>query len=91
MPKVKFNGKPAFDSNSMWGYTVEVTEAGVFGEVPEELLETEIGAGRVQLVEAAKKVEAPKPVEVAEDKPQSAQDVVENGSGKRGPGRPKAE
>lgn len=72
MPKVKFNGKPAFDSNTMWGYIVEVTEEGTFGEVPDELLEIEVGAGRVQKIEGAKKtepakvaeaVEAPKPAE----------------------------
>lgn len=103
MPKVKFNGKPAFDSNTMWGYIVEVTEEGTFGEVPDELLEIEVGAGRVQKIEGAKKPAAPvevkkpevveKTVEVAseivEEKPKAAE-VVE-GTGKRGPGRPKAE
>ncbi len=61
--RVQFNGQPAFDSNMMWGYMVEVTPEGVFGEVPEELLELEIGAGRVKRPAKVEKVE-PKTEEV---------------------------
>lgn len=56
--RVKFNGQPAFDSNTMWGYTVEVTEEGVFGEVPDDLVDSEAGAGRI--------VKPTKPVKVEE-------------------------
>lgn len=87
MPRVKFNGKPAFDSTNMWGYTVEVTPEGTFGNVPDELLETELAAGRVTKIEQPKKVEEVK----VEDKPLSATDVVAEGSGKRVGRPPKAE
>lgn len=77
--RVQFNGQPNFDTNTMWGYVVEVTEQGVFGEVPDELVASEAGAGRI-------KVPA-KVTKVADEQPQSAQEVVDNGSGKR-VGRP---
>lgn len=58
--RVQFNGQPAFDSNTMWGYTVEVTPEGVFGEVPDELVESEAGAGRVKVPAKVVKTEAVK-------------------------------
>lgn len=58
--RVQFNGQPAFDSNTMWGYTVEVTPEGVFGEVPDELVESEAGAGRVKVPAKVAKTEAVK-------------------------------
>lgn len=58
--RVQFNGQPAFDSNTMWGYTVEVTPEGVFGEVPDELVESEAGAGRIKIPAKVAKTEAVK-------------------------------
>lgn len=82
--RVQFNGQPTFDTNTMWGYTVEVTDEGVFGEVPDELVASEAGAGRIKVPTKAAKVE-----EFAEQ-PQSAQDVI-NSSGKRIGRPPKVE
>lgn len=83
MARVQFNTIASEDTKSVWGYQIEKTADGIFGEVPDELVESEVAAGRVRLIKSE-----PKKVEVAEDKPQSAQDVIDNGSGKRGPGRP---
>lgn len=90
MPRVQFNTTVLPDTKTAWGYEIEVTPEGVFGNVPDELIDIEVGAGRVKLVQVAKKPEPAKVaevVEVVEDKPQAAKDVVENGSGKRA-GRP---
>ena len=69
MPRVQFNVFKS-DATTAWGYPIEQTNEGVFGVVPDELLELEVAAGRVKA--------PPK---------QTAQDVVESGSGKR-VGRP---
>jgi hypothetical protein len=47
MPRVQFN---VFKSDALtaWGYPIEQTEEGVFGNVPDELLENEIASGRVK-------------------------------------------
>jgi len=82
MPKVKFNTVVSAESKTAWGYDIEVTPEGVFGNVPDELLEIELAAGRVTKIEQPKKVE---------DKPLSAADVVAEGSGKRVGRPPKAE
>lgn len=47
MARVKFNVTPYEDMKSAWGYPIEHTEEGVFGEVPDALLEVEVAAGRV--------------------------------------------
>lgn len=85
MARVQFNTIASEDTKSVWGYQIEKTADGIFGEVPDDLIELELAAGRVKLVGATpKKVEVAEVAEVA----QTAQDVIENGSGKRGPGRP---
>jgi hypothetical protein len=84
--RVKFNTLPPTDTKTVWGYTVEVTPEGVFGDISDELAEIEVAAGRVTKVGQAKKVEV-----AVEDKPQAAADVVAEGSGKRVGRPPKAE
>lgn len=80
MPRVQFNVFKS-DATSAWGYAIEQTSEGVFGDVPDELLEVEVAAGRVK---------APAKVEKVVEAEQTAQDVVENGSGKRVGRPPKA-
>jgi len=48
MARVKFNVTPHADLKTAWGYVVEVTADGVFGEVSDSLLDSEVAAGRVQ-------------------------------------------
>lgn len=60
MPRVQFNVAPNAELKAAYGYAVEVTEAGVFGDVPDELVASEAAAGRVKVPEA-KKPEAKKP------------------------------
>lgn len=69
MPRVQFNVAPQPELKAAYGYAVEVTEAGVFGDVPDELVASEAAAGRVKVPEA-KKPEAKKP----ETKPQFEKD-----------------
>ena len=47
MAKVKFNVSPHSDLKSAWGYPIEVTADGVFGEVPADMIEHEAAAGRI--------------------------------------------
>lgn len=83
MPRVKFNILPS-DATTAWGYQIEQTSEGVFGEVPQGLVELEVSAGRIQAPAKVEK-EVVKAAEVAVvDNSQTAQDVIENGSGKRG-------
>jgi hypothetical protein len=73
-----------------WGYQVEVAEDGsVFGEVPDELLQLELDAGRVKRIEVKPgvKTEIKVTEEVELPKETTPQDVIENGTGKR-KGRP---
>lgn len=81
MPRVKFNTVVSEGSTSAWGYPVEATKEGVFGVVPDELIESEVAAGRVILLEQ------PKTAEPVAD----AQTAVENSSGKRLGRPPKAD
>lgn len=82
MPRVKFNILPS-DATTAWGYQIEQTAEGVFGDVPQDLVELEVSAGRIQAPAKIEK-EIVKTVEVVEENLQTAQDVIENGSGKRG-------
>ena len=61
--RVQFNVFPT-DSKSAWGYPIEVTEQGVFGDVPEDMIDLEVEAGRIK---APAKVS--KPVENVTDEP----------------------
>jgi len=57
--RVQFNVFPT-DSKSAWGYPIEVTEDGVFGEVPEEMLSLVAEAGRFKVpAKTVKPTEAP--------------------------------
>lgn len=90
MPRVQFNTRVAYDSKMAWGYQVEVAEDGsVFGEVPDELLQIELDAGRVKRIEVKPgvKTEIKVTEEVELPKEPTPQDVIENGTGKRR-GRP---
>ena len=90
MPRVQFNTRVAYDSKMAWGYQVEVAEDGsVFGEVPDELLQIELDAGRVKRIEVKPgvKTEIKVTEEVELPKETNPQDVIENGTGKRR-GRP---
>lgn len=90
MPRVQFNTRVAYDSKMAWGYQVEVAEDGsVFGEVPDELLQIELDAGRVKRIEVKPgvKTEIKVTEEVELPKETTPQDVIENGTGKRR-GRP---
>lgn len=102
MPRVQFNTHVTYDAKTAWGYPVEVTEAGVFGDVPDELLQLELDAGRVKLIESKQVADTkPKTVpEVVEQTPveevelpkdTTAEDVIENGTGKRRGRPPKSE
>lgn len=89
MPRVQFNTHVAYDVKTAWGYPIEVTDEGVFGDVPDELLQLELDAGRVKRIEVKPGVTTElKPVEEVElPKDTTAEDIVENGTGKRR-GRP---
>ena len=90
MSRVQFNTRVAYDSKMAWGYQVEVAEDGsVFGEVPDELLQLELDAGRVKRIEVKPgvKTEIKVTEEVELPKETTPQDVIENGTGKR-KGRP---
>jgi len=93
MPRVQFNTHVAYDSKMAWGYPIEVTEAGVFGDIPDELLQLELDAGRVKRIEVKPGVTTElKPVEEVElPKDTTAEDVIENGTGKRRGRPPKSE
>lgn len=93
MPYVQFNTHVAYDSKTAWGYPIEVTDEGVFGEVPDELLQLELDAGRVKRIEVKPGVTTElKPVEEVElPKDTTAEDVIENGTGKRRGRPPKSE
>lgn len=54
MPRVQFNVAPNVEIKAAYGYAVEVTEAGVFGDVPDELVASEVAAGRIKVPEAKK-------------------------------------
>ena len=54
MPRVQFNVESNAEIKAAYGYAVEVTEAGVFGDVPDELVASEAAAGRVKVPEAKK-------------------------------------
>jgi hypothetical protein len=54
MPRVQFNVAPQPELKAAYGYAVEVTKDGVFGEVPEELVASEAAAGRIKVPEAKK-------------------------------------
>lgn len=54
MPCVQFNVAPNAELKSAYGYAVEVTKDGVFGEVPEELVASEAAAGRIKVPESKK-------------------------------------
>lgn len=85
MPYVKFNVFPS-DALTAWGYAIEQTDEGVFGNVPDELVENELSAGRITLI--AKKAKVIEPVQEPEVvEVQTPQEVMEFGSGKRA-GRP---
>lgn len=60
MPRVQFNVESNAEIKSAYGYAVEVTKDGVFGEVPEELVASEAAAGRIKVPES-KKPEVKKP------------------------------
>jgi hypothetical protein len=49
MAYVKFN-TVACENQTAWGYPITSTNEGVFGEVPEDMLQSEINAGRVSLI-----------------------------------------
>lgn len=90
MPRVQFNTHVAYDSKTAWGYPIEVAEDGsVFGDVPDELLQLELDAGRVKRIEVKPGVTTEIKVteEVELPKETTPQDVIENGTGKR-KGRP---
>lgn len=94
MPRVQFNTRVAYDSKMAWGYQVEVTEDGsVFGDVPDELLQLELDAGRVKRIEVkpgvTTELKATKEVELPKET--TAEDVIENGTGKRRGRPPKSE
>lgn len=114
MPRVQFNTFVAYDVKMAWGYPVEVTPEGVFGDVPDELLQLELDAGRVKRIESKQVADTkPKTVpEVVEQTPveevevvveqtpveevelpkdTTAEDVIENGTGKRRGRPPKSE
>lgn len=93
MPRVQFNTHVAYDVKMAWGYPIEVTDEGVFGDVPDELLQTELDAGRVKRIEVKPGVTTElKPVEEVElPKETTPQDVIENGTGKRRGRPPKAD
>lgn len=54
MPRVEFNVAVQPELKSAYGYAVEVTKDGVFGEVPEELVASEAAAGRIKVPESKK-------------------------------------
>ena len=54
MPRVQFNVAPQPEIKAAYGYAVEVTEACVFGEVPDELVASEVAAGRIKAPEVKK-------------------------------------
>lgn len=54
MPRVQFNVAVQPELKAAYGYAVEVTEAGVFGEVPDELVASEVAAGRIKAPEVKK-------------------------------------
>ena len=54
MPRVQFNVAPNAELKSAYGYAVEVTKDGVFGDVPDELVASEVAAGRVKAPEVKK-------------------------------------
>jgi len=54
MPRVQFNVSPQPELKSAYGYAVEVTEAGVFGDVPDELVASEVAAVRIKAPEVKK-------------------------------------
>ena len=54
MPRVQFNVESNVEIKSAYGYAVEVTKDGVFGEVPEELVASEAAAGRIKVPESKK-------------------------------------
>jgi hypothetical protein len=89
MPRVQFNTHVAYDVKTAWGYPIEVTDEGVFGDVPDELLQIELDAGRVKRIEVKPgvKTEIEPVAEVELPKETTAQDVIDNGTGKRR-GRP---
>lgn len=94
MPRVQFNTHVAYESKTAWGYQVEVAEDGsVFGEVPDELLQLELDAGRVKRIEVKPGVTTELKVTQEVDLPKdtTAEDVVENGTGKRRGRPPKSE
>lgn len=93
MPRVQFNTHVAYDSKTAWGYPIEVTDEGVFGDVPDELLQLELDAGRVKRIDVKPGVTTElKPVEEVElPKDTTAEDVIENGTGKRRGRPPKSE
>jgi len=89
MPRVQFNTVAPYDVKTAWGYAIEVTDEGVFGDVPDELLQLELDAGRVKRIEVKPGVTTELKVTQEVDLPKdtTAEDVVENGTGKRR-GRP---
>ncbi len=89
MPRVQFNTTVPYDVKTAWGYAIEVTDEGVFGDVPDELLQLELDAGRVKRIEVKPgvKTEIKVTEEVELPKETTPQDVIENGTGKRR-GRP---
>lgn len=89
MPRVQFNTTVPYDVKTAWGYPIEVTDEGVFGDVPDELLQIELDAGRVKRIEVKPGVTTEIKVteEVELPKETTPQDVIENGTGKRR-GRP---
>lgn len=57
MPRVQFNVPVQPELKYAYGYAVEVTKEGVFGEVPKELVASEVAAGRVKAPEVKKSAE----------------------------------
>ena len=58
MAEYKLEGVVAPDPNgtnaTYWGYKVVVRDGEVFAEIPDDLVETEIGAGRIKAIEKPK-------------------------------------